>query len=32
MKNPLRMMPNPDLSDEEIESLLAFLVPSRWAP
>ena len=31
VKNPQRVMPDLDLSDEEIESLLAFLVPSRWA-
>ena len=32
VKNPNRVMPDMDLSEEEIESLLAFLVPSRWTP
>jgi cytochrome c1 len=30
VKNPRRVMPDLGLSEEEIESLLAFLVPSRW--
>ena len=32
VKNQFRVMPNPNLSDDEIEYLLAFLVPSKWRP
>jgi len=32
VKNPNRVMPELDLSEEEIESLLAFLLPSRRTP
>jgi len=32
VKNQFRVMPNPNLSDDKIEDLLAFLVPSAGRP
>lgn len=32
VKNPNRVMPNPNLSDDKIEDLLAFLVPGASRP